>query len=474
MAFYIAQPNGSLIRPGTRPGQNIFSSSPIGASQFQRQIETEIRPTINQAINSMQLAQGGVFAGGGGFSPVVPRQSPSTGPSSGITSQAGPYYSIELTRDPQLEAAADSVLQRIQSSNLSQVNRDVRSPMVAGLTQTAGGNLAAANARDTENLADFVRQFTETQPEAESFANQEITRIGELYGGEDDAGSFASNLAAIRRRANESLQNQLRTNLGSVTRSANLAALQGQTNSYTDRVIAQETARILAEQALKEAGIARNDELAIRQAQAAAAGQRGRLLNDSITRQLLPVQASQELQASQLANLARLAGVDLSNLLIEREGDALGREVDLLNRTLPAREAATFRGVGSTEGPDLRGLFDVGAPDYSGYDLDPDILFSLLSSGQQEQPLTLDTEGNVVSGGTQQSSNPLSEDFLQMLLQEAQGGSLDFGLGSNASRVGLAGTTFLGEDGNTYIRNANGTASLIGPDNLTATQRFFD
>lgn len=304
--------------------------------------------------------------GGFNFGAVAP--STATGSTSGLPL-------LTTSKSPAGNAALEATLARVSSLSNDPnqpVFTTIKDPAQAARIAATGGQFDTATGQGRERLADFTANFFNAAPEAKRYTDQETGAIGEYYGPASDPNSVTASLNRLLNQRRQAVAGSLQRALNQSVRRGNINRLGlGGDSSYNNQQFMDTAAGIMSGEAATEAELNRNNYLAVKDAQARLAGQRSGLLQNYLTRDLIPIEANQRFLSSTVGNLGALGNVTNANNLYQTPEQLQSARLGLLGQYGADLNALNIFGVGgnfpspaANWGNPNRGL---GPIDYSGF-----------------------------------------------------------------------------------------------------------
>lgn len=393
-------------------GKALFASQPSPSLRDWRPAAEEKR---KQVLNASGTAQNAVLPNYFNFLNAIRAQGGGGvfGPQTGATNPFDPQVYIK-TKDPELETAVQSILDRITGSNVNEITRDVRSPEIQSLIQSAIGNYGADTAESRAALEKFTRDYLGAGTGIAETVGRESDAIARVFGDASDPTSLISEFTRQADAANQAQGAIASRDIGDLVRGGKLAQFTGGRSSYVNKQLMDTAANILAQQAVRDAQTRRQNTLDVLNAQNTFAGRTQSAQEALASRGALPLQLAEALRSSNFSNLANLANTGLANTVTERVGDQLLRELGLVGGVRDLRSNLRFEGLTKDLQPDISGTipFSLAPPQVStGFSMQ-DLLGILGMVGGQNQ-------------GNAQSVTNLTDQFTKLLAQITQkGGNL--------------------------------------------------
>lgn len=229
----------------------------------------------------------------------------------GPADTSNPFTTLRNVKNPGIDAAAQSVLGQITSLNGPQQDtmiRSTRSQPFADRLSTEFHNFDTDREGNRSSLADFTSSFMAADPQAKAQADQEIGSVGEFYDG--TVRNELDKIAGARRIATAGA---LTPAIQSVLRNRNMGALLGGNDSYLDQQVLDRAGRLSRDAALDNAEQLKGNYLYAREGQNKLLGARANLLNNYLTRSLVPIEAGQRINQNDVSRLLNLGAADNAN-----------------------------------------------------------------------------------------------------------------------------------------------------------------
>lgn len=305
----------------------------------------------------------GTGMGTGGFGGAW--GSPGFGQGGGTTTATGGGASapglplLQTSKSPAGNAALAGLLGQttaLPTGNVQDVVTSTKDPAQATRTASTGSQFDATNAQANQTLADFTKNYLAGDPQAKQFLTQETGAIGNVYGSASDPNSMTATLQRLVSQRNQAVQGSLQRALAQAQRRANLGSLGfGGGDSYTQQQFMDTAAGVLSNEAQQEADLNRQNYLSTLQAQTGLAGSRAGLLNNYLSRNLVPIQAGQQLTTSELANLGALGNITNANRIYQTPEQLLAARLGLVGQYAGNLNALNLFGVGANVGSPAQG-----------------------------------------------------------------------------------------------------------------------
>lgn len=365
---------------------------------------------------AMINSPGGVYRPGGAWNPAggkaSPWQSPPIAPGQTAPSVAGqeanPFSVVSNPKNTEIKSLLDKVLAQSSASMDADLNKNPYSLYTNTKDQAQASDIAGARnrfgqatAQTQQQLADFTRDYLAGNAQAKQFADQETGSIGEYY-----SGGVQSNLDRLARerqmavaRTTERALDRARGSLNSQRMlSGDSSRLQSQyLNTLTD---------VMANEARQQADLNRANYLTVRGGQDAMAGRRQQLLDNSLARGLVPLNASYAQSAAELGQLGALGNLTGQNSIYNQDTpeSRMMRQLGVVGAASDIDRANTFYNLQRPYEPDFSGYaynsprgvtgggYPVGPGSGDGY-YEPDFGDSLNMQRQAPPPM-LRRQGN--------------------------------------------------------------------------------
>lgn len=320
-------PAPTIYTYGSRLGRP--NSSNIGAFGAERQIDEIFLPALQQRGDAARqaLINANLLSRQSG-SPPTPTGMPVAGAIP--PTQAGPFTSVALTKDPEIEQFVNELMARIGSANTSELVREPRSTRLGEAVGNAYERFQGDVNNTRQSLEDFNREFLAVRPQETEILAQETGAIGNFFGDASDPNSLISQLNRIAEDRARAVGTVSATDRANVERLAKGNMLTGNRSSYLTNQVFNVLQNLRAEEARQQADLARANLLGVANLQAGTAGRRGDLISQYLATGLVPLSAQQQVSTNELARLGQLGNIDLSNLLLERGGDQIARDAGLV------------------------------------------------------------------------------------------------------------------------------------------------
>lgn len=218
------------------------------------------------------------------------------------------------------------------------VSAATKSPTIGAATSGAWNQLNSQVASQQQPLADFVRNFYASDPAAKANLNQENTALGGFYNG-----GVLGDLNRLTNRSAGARNAVLQQAIGSASRGNNLLRQQQGNSSFADQQLLNTVGQLASQGAVMDANERRNNYLTQLQGQQGLAGQRNRLLNDYLGRNLVPIQAQQQVFGNDLANMGSLANLENQNTVynVQTPEQLIAQRLGLLGQGQNLTDVAT-------------------------------------------------------------------------------------------------------------------------------------
>jgi hypothetical protein len=198
---------------------------------------------------------------------------------------------------------------------------------------TATQQRATNQGQAQQSVSDFVKEFLASKGQSQQAANEESAAIAGIYG--SGPNSVQSQLARLNAQRTAAINQGAQSAMARAIRANNIRRMQSGNSSYLDRLLAQDLAGIGATAAGQAADQGRADLQYLTGLRTGNVGRQQEIIDRILSRNLMPVQATADVEALNLRNLASLSNLDQSNTVYERPEDAyLNRAnfYDLLRR----------------------------------------------------------------------------------------------------------------------------------------------
>lgn len=162
-----------------------------------------------------------------------------------------------------------------------------------------------------QSIADFVAELIANKPKNRVARDQEAAAIESVYA--KGAGSLQAELAANQKASRLATRTAAQQAMGRAGRDRNVGQMVGGNSSYLNRAYGDTLARIMADQAIKDSAIGRENILYTQGQRSNLLGQRGRLNDEMAGRELAPINALNSYQSGEAGLLASLAGIEDQN-----------------------------------------------------------------------------------------------------------------------------------------------------------------
>lgn len=322
-----------------------------------------IQGAINSGLSTLSGGNSNLNPGGGG-------------------NNANPYTLQSNTRNPALQAALSGMLTNTQ--NFSNPRDFTRSGQYQQGINSGFQQAAADQGANRNQFSQFADLFGQQTPGVSNNVGQENNAIGQWYNG-GVANQLATN-AADWTRASRALTDQA---MQRVMKNNSIGQMTQGNGSYLTQQALDASGRLAAQQAQQEAELGRNNLLTVLQGQGQYGGVRNRNLDYLSNRQLVPIQALQQLGSYEDARLGGLGGMDLQNNLYTTPAEQAQQRAMMLSQlsnldssnnvytldnpqTGPARRAALLAQLqGIDQSNNFYGLTKPYQQDNSGYFYQP-------------------------------------------------------------------------------------------------------
>lgn len=289
---------------------NFHFGNPGGpAGQQPTTVSSTKNPIIQNAINgSLGSLPGGVSG------------------SSGASGQGqNPFVLQQNTHNPALAAAMNGMLQN--SSGFSNPRDFTRSGQYQQGINQGFAQAGADQAQNRNQFGDFANMFSAQNAGTAANVGQENSAVSNWYNG--GVANQLENNANQWQTASRALMNQA---LGRVQKNNSLVRMSQGDGSYATQQALDTSGRIAAQQAQAEAELRRNNLMTVLQGQGQYGGVRNRNLDYLSNRQLVPIQALQQLGSYENSRLAGLGGMDLSNNLYTTPAEQAQQRAGMLGQ----------------------------------------------------------------------------------------------------------------------------------------------
>lgn len=291
---------------------------------------------------------------------------------SGPADTSNPFTTLRNVKNPGIDAAVNAVLQQTSSLSGPQpdtVVRTTRSQPLADRLSDEFHNFDTDRDGNRSTLADFTSSYLAADPQAKAITDQEIGSVGEFYDG--TVRSELDNLAGARRIATAGA---LTPAIQAVMKQRNMGALLGGNDSYLDSQVADRAGRLARDAAIDNAEQLKGNYLYAREGQNKMLGARTNLLNNYLTRNLVPIEAGQRINQNDLSRLYGIGAADNANTnyRVTNPQTELAIKLGLLGDASRIDLGNTFYGLQKPYEPNAAGLirqpgFGTGSdPAYSG------------------------------------------------------------------------------------------------------------
>lgn len=290
-----------------------------------------------------------------GAPPIAPGQ-----PSPAVAGQEpNPFSVVSNPKNTQITSLLDKVLAQSGASMDADMNKNpytvygsTKDQAQASDINAARSRVNASNANTQQQLADFTRDYLGGNAQARDYANQEASSIGGYYNGsvQSDLDRLARERELAVARSTERALDRARGSLNSQRfLSGDSSRLQSQyLNTLTDT---------LANEARQQADLNRANYLTVRGGADANAGRRQQLLDQSLGRGLVPLNAAYAQSAAELSQLGALGNLTGQNTVynMDTPESRLQRQLGVLGTASGIDQANTFYSLRRPYEPDLSG-----------------------------------------------------------------------------------------------------------------------
>ena len=202
-----------------------------------------------------------------------------------------------------------------------------RSPVVGGGITKLNTVFGEGQDRTNQTIADFTREYLTQKPKAQQFANEEINSISQVYG--SGPGSVRDDMKRLMAQRNAAMRTATQEAMNRARRDNSVFRMNNGNSSFADQQYGSVLAQLAAQEAAREADLNREDYLYQRQGQASMLGNRNRILNDLLMRDLMPVEQGQRLMANDAGLLGSIANLENANNIYDYQSPEQGIESEL-------------------------------------------------------------------------------------------------------------------------------------------------
>lgn len=289
-----------------------------------------------------------------------------------------PFSTLRNTKNPDIQSAVDSVLGQVKgltldpNVNTNTVKSNVKDPATATRIGGAGARFDVDVNDTRQSFADFAKQFMAAQPQAQEFFNQESSAINRVF---DPNGLQAdlNRLSDVRQRAITTAAQRAMQNAIARTNSGRMVLGD---SGYLDAQMLDAMGGIGAQAAREKSDLDRLNLLGVTDMQQRLGGQRGAMLNQLLTRGLIPIQAQQQLGGNELAQLAGLSNLTNANTFFQLDNPEamLARRLGLIGQGSQIDLANNFYGLQKPYEPNFSGYMPINSmPSSRGFDFPMDL-----------------------------------------------------------------------------------------------------
>lgn len=323
---------------------------------------TAQRNNARAAVNGQ-----GIYSPGMGWNPAggkaSPWQAPPIAPGQSAPAVAGsepnPFSVVSNPKNTQITSLLDKVLAQASNSLTPDMNKNPYSlysnekdaqqgQAIAGARDRFGN----ATAQTQQQLADFTKDYLAGNTQARDFAAQETGSLGGYYNGgvQNDLNRLAREREMAVARSTERALDRARGSLNQQRfMSGDSSRLQSQyLNTLTD---------VLANEARQQADLNRANYLTVRSGADANAGRRQQILDNSLSRGLVPLNASYAQSAAELSQLGALGNLTGQNNVynMDTPESRMARQLGVLGQASNLDQQNTFYTLRRPYEPDFSG-----------------------------------------------------------------------------------------------------------------------
>lgn len=390
--FSLAMPGGGVPRPLTMDERFLFRSRnphtrilPIAGRDLQ------VAPTFTDLMAGLswqneQVAR--ATRGPGGGLSIFGGPTPAN-----LTQGSGfnPFSTLRNVKNPGIESAVDTVLGQVRNLSLDPnvntnvVKANVKDPATASRIGGAGQRFDVDVNDTRQSFSDFAKQFMASQPQAQKFFDQESAAIGNIY----DPNGLQAQLNRMSEGRQRAITTQAQRAIANAIARANAGRMG--LDTYANAQMMDTVGGIGAQAARERADLDRLNLLGVTDMQTRLGGQRGNMLNQLLTRRLLPIDARQRMAGNELAQLAGLSNLTNANTFYQLDSPEalLARRLGLIGQGSQIDLANTFYGLQKPYEPNFAGYAPIGVPSYGGgFNFPMDIF------GGGQSPLPINAPGS--------------------------------------------------------------------------------